>query len=173
MKLCKTIVMATLIITGLTSQSVLANTEREIPFVGLWEGIDPDDGGNQLRSITLNEAGTLSLTGSSTYFSLCNGLRGVINGTGEIQGIVLETNVTLTCSNSPPSLYKVKAKYELDRKNGTLVERTDLRTKNNKPPIIFHLISRSQVYKRIKGATRFSQVGQKRVIMLRPDGGYR
>lgn len=144
MKLRKTIAMATLIIIGLTSQSVLADNERKSPFVGLWEGIDPDDGGNQLRSITSNEDGkTFSLTGSSTYFSLCGGTdRGVITGTGEIQGtVVLETKVTLTCSNDPPSLYKVKANYELDRKNGTLIERTDLRTENNKPPIIFHLIS--------------------------------
>jgi len=54
MKLSRTIAMATLIIMGLTSQSVLADNKREIPIVGLWEGIDPDDGGNicaQLRSM--------------------------------------------------------------------------------------------------------------------------
>lgn len=141
MKFFKPIAMATLIIMGITSQSVLADNEREIPFIGLWEGIDPDDGGNQWRSIALNEDGTFNLTGSSTYFSLCNGMRGVITGTGEIQGTVLETNVTLTCSNSPPSLYEVNANYELDKRNGTLTERTDLRTENQKPPIVFHLIS--------------------------------
>ena len=144
MKLCRTIAMATLIIMGLTGQSVVADNERKIPFVGLWEGIDPDDGGNQLRSITSNEDGrTFSLTGSSTYFSLCGGTeRGVIVGKGVIQGTVLKTKVTLTCFNvTPPSLYEVEANYELDRKNGTLTELTDLRRKNQKPPIIFHLIS--------------------------------
>ncbi len=141
MKLCKMIVMATLIIMGLTSQSVLAGNQRKIPFIGLWEGIDPDDGANQLRSITLDENGTYSLTGSSTYFSLCNGTRGVLIGTGEIQGRLLELNGKLTCFNSPPSVYESKANYELDWKNNTLIERADIREKNNRPPIILHLIS--------------------------------
>lgn len=144
MKLYKTIAVAILIMIGLTGQSVLADNKRGNPFVGLWKGIDPDDGGNQLRSITSNADGrTFSLTGSSTYFSLCNGTeRGVITGKGETQGTVLKTKVTLTCFNvNPPSLYNVEANYELDRRNGTLIERTDLRTANKKPPIVFHLIS--------------------------------
>ena len=44
MKLFKMLVITTLLTMGLTGQSVLADDEREIPIVGLWEGIDPDDG---------------------------------------------------------------------------------------------------------------------------------
>lgn len=86
MKLCQMMAMATLIIMGLTSQSVLADNERESAFIGLWEGVDPQDGGIQLRSITRNEDGTFSLIGRDTYLSTCGGTeRGVITGTGTVE----------------------------------------------------------------------------------------
>ncbi|WP_438553170.1 hypothetical protein [Chroococcidiopsis sp.] len=93
--------MAMLITMGLTGQSVLADNKRAIPIVGLWEGIDLDDGANHLRSIRHNEDGTFSLTGNSTYFTLCGGTdRDLIIGTGVFENEVLKAKSSLTCFNN-------------------------------------------------------------------------
>lgn len=149
-KLYKTIAVATLIMIGLTNQSVLADEERKSLsisqriladdekksyFIGLWEGIDPDDGASQYRSITRNEDGTFSLIGRATYLGLCGGTdRGVIIGTGIVESGVLKINTTVTCFNGYQSV-SVGANYTPDRKNGTLVE---VRSIPMRPPIIFH-----------------------------------
>lgn len=139
MKLCRTIAMATLIIMGLNGQSVLANNKKVIPIVGLWEGIDFDDGASHLRSIRRNEDGTFSVSGNATYFMLCGGTdRGLINGTGVIENGVLKTKVSLTCFNNGRTIGGLESNYLLDRENGTL---TELRKFGVTPPIIFHLIS--------------------------------
>ena len=136
MKLFKMLVITTLLTMGLTGQSVLADDEREIPIVGLWEGIDPDDGGNHLRSITRNENGTFSLIGRSTYFTLCGGTdHAVITGTGVVENGVFKVNETLTCFNNGRIVGDLDANYVPDRKNGVL---TEIRNWNDRPPIIFH-----------------------------------
>ena len=118
MKLCKMIAIATLVTVGLSGQSVLADNEREISIVGLWEGIDPDDGANQLRSITRNENGTFSLTGSSTYLSLCGGTdRAVIIGTEVVENGVLKAKSALTCFNDGRTIEGLEANYGLCCKN--------------------------------------------------------
>ena len=139
MKICRMLAMATLIIMGLNGQSVLADNKRAIPIVGLWEGIDLDDGASHLRSIRRNEDGTFSLTGNATYLMLCGGTdRGLINGTGVVENGVLRTKVSLTCFNDGRTIEGLESKYVLDRENGTL---TELRQFGVEPPIIFHLIS--------------------------------
>lgn len=139
MKLCRAIAMATLISIGINGQSVLANKEKAIPIVGLWEGIDLDDGASHLRSIRRNEDGTYSLTGNATYLMLCNGTdRGLINGTGVVKDGVLKTKVSLKCFNNGRTIKDLESNYILDRKNGTLTEQ---RLFGVTPPIIFHLIS--------------------------------
>ncbi len=139
MKLCRTIAMATLISVGINGQSVLANKEKTIPVVGLWEGIDFDDGASHLRSIRRNEDGTFSVSGNATYYTMCGGTdRGLINGTGVVENGVLKTKVSLTCFNNGRTIEGLETNYVLDRKNGTL---TELRRFGVKPPIIFHLIS--------------------------------
>ena len=144
MKLCRTIAMATLIIMGLNGQSVLADNKRALPIVGLWEGIDLDDGASHLRSIRRNEDGTFSLTGNATYFMLCGGTdRGLINGTGVVENEVLKTKVSLICFNNGRTIEGLESNYILDRDNGTLSE---LRSFGVTPPIIFHLISPRRQY---------------------------
>ena len=97
MKFCRTIAMATLIIMGISGQSGLADNKRALPIVGLWEGIDFDDGATHLRSIRRNKDGTFSVAGNATYFMLCGGTdRGLINGTGVAENGVLKTKVSLT-----------------------------------------------------------------------------
>lgn len=137
------IAMATLIIIGLTGQSVLADDQRKSPFVGLWEGIDPDDGATQLRSITRNEDGTFSLVGRASYLNLCGGTdRGVIIGTGAIEEGVFNVKTAVTCFDGRPPVM-VEADYTPDRENGTLVE---VRSIEAKPQIIFHLTSPEPKY---------------------------
>ena len=144
MKFCRMIAMATLIVMGLNGQSVLANKEKAIPIVGLWEGIDLDDGASHLRSIRRNEDGTFSLTGNSTYFTLCGGTdRGLILGTGVYENGVLKAKSTLTCFNNGRTVEGLVSNYLLDRKNGTL---TELRTWGVTQPIIFHLTSPQPKY---------------------------
>lgn len=139
MKLRRTIAMATLITMGLNGQSVLANNKKVIPIVGLWEGIDFDDGASHLRSIRRNEDGTFSVSGNATYFMLCGGTdRGLINGTGVVENGVLKTKVSLKCFNNGRTIGGLESNYVLDRENGTL---TELRKFGVTPPIIFHLIS--------------------------------
>ncbi|MGL4621810.1 MAG: hypothetical protein ACRCZS_22585, partial [Chroococcidiopsis sp.] len=82
---------------------------------------------------------TFSLTGSSTYFTLCGGTdRGVISGTGVVENEVLKAKSSLTCFNDNRTIAGLESNYVLNRKNGTL---TELRTWDMKPPIVFHLIS--------------------------------
>lgn len=144
MKFCRMIAMATLIIVGLNGQSVLADNKRVLPIVGLWEGIDLDDGASHLRSIRRNGDGTFSLTGNATYFMLCGGTdRGLINGTGVVENEVLKTKVSLICLNNGRTIEGLESNYILDRDNGTLSE---LRSFGVTPPIIFHLISPRRQY---------------------------
>ncbi|MDZ4876902.1 MAG: hypothetical protein CLLPBCKN_006337 [Chroococcidiopsis cubana SAG 39.79] len=142
MKLYRVIAIVTLVIMvimGFNGQSVLADNKRAIPIVGLWEGIDFDDGATHLRSIRRNEDGTFSLAGNATYFMLCGGTdRGLINGTGVFEKEVLKTKLSLTCFNDGQIIEGLESNYELDSKNGTL---TELRQFGVRPPIIFHLIS--------------------------------
>jgi hypothetical protein len=124
---------------GLNGPSVLANEEKALPIIGLWEGIDFDDGASHLRSIRRNEDGTYSVSGNATYFMLCGGTdRGLIDGTGVVENGVLKTKVSLTCFNDGRIIEGLESQYSLDRKNGTL---TDQRGFEVTPPIIFHLIS--------------------------------
>ena len=149
MKLRETIGMAMFVIVGFTSPSVLAdderksplvaNNERDSPIIGLWEGIDLDDGASHLRSIRRNEDGTFSLTGNATFLMLCGGTdRGLINGTGVFENGVLKTNLSVTCFNDGRIIPGLESTMVLDRKNGTLTEQ---RLFGVPEPLIFHLIS--------------------------------
>lgn len=141
MKLCQTIAMAMFITMGLTGQSVLADNERGNPFTGLWEGVDPQDGGNQMRSITRNEDGTFSLIGRDTFLSTCGSELGVITGTGTIEDGVLKAKETVTCFNNGRTVM-LEASYVPDRRNGTLINLTSLGI----PPIVLHYTSTQPKY---------------------------
>ena len=150
MKIREAIAMATFVIIGFTSPSVLADNERksplvvdnesEFPIIGLWEGIDFDDGASHLRSIRRNEDGTFKVSGNATFLMFCGGTdRGLIDGIGVFENGVLNTNVSLTCFNDGGrTIEGLRSTYTLDRKNGTLTEQ---RLFEVEPPIIFHLIS--------------------------------
>lgn len=68
-------------------------------FVGLWEAVDPQDGSHLVLSITGNDEGSVKLLVYDTYFTTCNGGRGIAQGTGEVsaeQSLQVE-DYTITC----------------------------------------------------------------------------
>ncbi|HKH20103.1 MAG TPA: hypothetical protein VKB53_04235 [Gammaproteobacteria bacterium] len=79
-------------IASMAAQSVEA-------FVGLWEGVDPNDGGHQILSIADNGDGTVKLLLHDTTFTLCPTDEGVSEGTGIVQSNddLKSADFTLTC----------------------------------------------------------------------------
>ena len=52
-------------------------------FRGLWEGIDPDDGSSQKILISGGAGGVFSLVWRESYWTVCDGRRGILEGVGE------------------------------------------------------------------------------------------
>jgi hypothetical protein len=126
------------ITAGAAEDAASVSSDAELrPFIGLWEGIDPGDGSLTQRSITCTRSGDCRILGADTFFRLCNGKRGIIQGRGAIRQRVLRApGLTLSCFDGPS--VSVDSTYTPDGLNRTLVERTnDLRIK----PITFHKIS--------------------------------
>ena len=67
-----------------------ADTERSFfglrSFIGLWEGIDPVDGGDSLRSITCQRDQSCELAATDSVITLCGGGPGFASGTGGLEG---------------------------------------------------------------------------------------
>ena len=55
-------------------------------FVGLWEGIDPVDGGDALRSITCDRDQSCNLAATDSVITLCGGGPAFAGGTGSLDG---------------------------------------------------------------------------------------
>jgi hypothetical protein len=99
---------------------------RAADFIGLWEGVDEDDGSLAQRAITCEEDRTCRVLGAEQFFSTCDdhGGCGIIEGTGTIEERVLNVPVlTLTCPDG--ASFALAAIYSLDRRNGTLIEDTE------------------------------------------------
>lgn len=108
-------------------------------FIGLWQGVDPLDGSEVFRSITLDENGNFNIIGSETYFSGCGSDRGIVEATGYLENGVLKTSVyTLTCYEIDKTI-SVDAEYVRDKENGTLTE--VIGGDFPPPPVILHRIS--------------------------------
>lgn len=110
-------------------------------FTGLWEGIDPVDGGDSLRSITCSRDRNCELAATDSVLTLCEGGTGFASGTGSLEGNELVfPDVVLTC---PGIEVHLAISYERDPLNRTLVETTVVvDTGTTLPNIIFHKISR-------------------------------
>ena len=111
-------------------------------FVGLWEGIDPVDGGDSLRSITCHRDQTCNLAATDSVITLCGGGAAFANGTGGLEDDDLVfADAVLTCPDGRQ--VNLMISYERDRLNRTLVETTVVvDTGTTLPNIIFHKISR-------------------------------
>jgi hypothetical protein len=109
-------------------------------FIGLWEGIDPVDGGDSLRSITCSLDRSCALAATDSVITLCGGGPAFAGGTGGLDGDELVfPEVVLACPDGTE--VDLAISYEQDRLNGTLVE-TAVVGDRTLPNIIFHKISR-------------------------------
>ena len=113
-------------------------------FIGLWQGTDPADGSEVLRSITKNSDGGFDIIGSEPYTGGCNGERGKITATGVLEaGVIVSEDFTLTCYNPPPTpgpFTDMQVEYVPDRFNRTLLE--VYQGGAGFPPVILHRISK-------------------------------
>jgi hypothetical protein len=141
----KIVILAAAALLPLTcASSASAESARSLSelrsFIGLWEGIDPVDGGDSLRSITcsLDQSCTLAVTDS--VITLCGGGPGFASGTGGLEGEELVfPEVVLACPDGTE--VDLAVSYERDPLNHTLVE-TAVVGDRTLPNIIFHKISR-------------------------------
>jgi hypothetical protein len=111
-------------------------------LVGLWEGIDPVDGGDSLRSITCHRDQTCKLAATDSVITLCGGGAAFAGGTGGLEGDELVfPDTVLTCPDGRE--VRLVISYEHDWFNRTLVETAlVVDTDTTLPNIIFHKISR-------------------------------
>ena len=92
-------------------------------FVGLWQGVDINDGSEAQRSITLNSDGTFNIIGQEPYTSGCEGERGMVTATGVLEGgVIITDNFMLICFNDNGPFGPGEATYTPDKLNGTLIE---------------------------------------------------
>ncbi|MBI4468380.1 MAG: hypothetical protein HY650_03555 [Acidobacteria bacterium] len=102
-----------------------ATAEDPPSYVGLWEAVDPDDGGHQVLSITRNTDGTFQLLLRDTYYTLCDGTAvGISRGTGRIDehGNLVCGDFTLRCLATGETRLTPTSFHFLDAK-GTLLDR--------------------------------------------------
>jgi hypothetical protein len=108
----------------------------------LWEGIDPVDGGDSLRSITCQRDQSCELAATDSVITLCGGGPGFASGRGGLEGDELVfPDTVLACPDGTE--VQLSIRYERDPLNRTLVETTVVvDTDTTLPNIIFHKISR-------------------------------
>jgi hypothetical protein len=117
-----------------------ANATSTLSFVGLWEGIDPLDGGDALRSITCFEDESCELAVTESVIILCGGGPAFASGTGGLEGDQLVfRDVVLTCPDG--ASVDLTMSYERDPRNRTLVETAVVGDGTTLPNIVFHKIS--------------------------------
>jgi hypothetical protein len=139
------LVLAALALVPLAcGSSANAEGERSLfglrSFIGLWEGIDPVDGGDSLRSITCSLDRSWALAVTDSVITLCGGGPAFASGTGGLEGDELVfPEVVLACPDGAE--VDLAISYERDPLNGTLVE-TAVVGDRTLPNIIFHKISR-------------------------------
>ena len=127
------------------ASSASADSERPSfgvrSFIGLWEGIDPVDGGDSLRSITCFLDQSCELAATDTVITLCGGGAAFAHGTGGFEGNALVfPDAVLTCPDGRE--VNLSISYERDALNRTLVETTVVGGERTLPNIVFHKISR-------------------------------
>jgi hypothetical protein len=91
-------------------------------FVGLWEGVDINDGSQRTVSITDRDGdGVYEVDSRDTYWTLCDGDRGLERATGAVRGDgVLETAGLVTCFDGAQAV-PVQQTYEFSKREDTLL----------------------------------------------------
>ena len=99
---------------------------RAADFIGLWGGVDEDDGSLAQRAITCERDRTGRVLGAEQFFSTCDdhGGRGMLAGVGTLEdGVINVPEFALTCPDG--TAFTLATIFSLDRRNGTLIEDTD------------------------------------------------
>ena len=89
-------------------------------FRGLWEGIDPVDGSSQKILISGGADGVFSLVWRESYWTICDGRRGVLNGAGELDPDdrkTLAVQMTVTCFDPEEVVLEDTIAFELVGQN--------------------------------------------------------
>lgn len=135
--------MLAMLAVSLTARALPENTTgtdtgTTTGFVGLWEAVSPDDGAHLILSITQNDDSTFKLLLYSTFWTTCNGGRGLVQGTGKVSAeqSLTSDDFTLTCFETGQT---TKFASTLTRNpDGTL---TDVFSESA-PPTVFHRTSK-------------------------------
>jgi hypothetical protein len=116
-----------------------ANGQAHARFLGLWEGVDINDGSKRTISITdIDGDGAFEVMSRDTFWTLCNGDRGLESATGRVRRDgVLETEGLVTCFDGAPPL-PIRQTYELLRREGSLLATPQSATL---VPIVLHRVS--------------------------------
>lgn len=93
-------------------------------YVGLWEGVDPNDGSRRTISISDNDRdGVYDLLQYDTYWSLCGDDSAVTAGTATLGNDgILHFQGSLTCRSTGATIPSFAVDYELVRFSNTLIE---------------------------------------------------
>lgn len=118
------------------------NSEKIKRFVALWEAVDPEDGALNVLSITNNNDGTVKLLMYATFFTACNGGRGIVEGTGKVskKKTLKSKNFAVTCFDDPKLNETLKATFTINP-DGTLTWDRSVEQPPH-PLVIFHQISK-------------------------------
>jgi hypothetical protein len=130
--LAVTLASAMVLGTATISDAVAFNASGE-KFIGLWEGIDPDDGSTVQVSISdINNDGVLEIVAREGFFTVCRNLgtnyslgRGTITGTGTVMSKselwVDRTRICINDDNTPiDPPFDSSVKYTLESKGKVL-----------------------------------------------------
>ena len=111
-------VVSVLMLLALAAEAGSKNSGSR--FWGLWEGIDPADGSSQQISISDGPDGTFDLLWGESYWTICQGRRGVLNGTGALDPEhrkTLVVQITITCFDPEENILESAVSFELVGKN--------------------------------------------------------
>ncbi|WP_027158288.1 hypothetical protein [Methylobacter luteus] len=124
--------------SGSTDTSTSGTTNS---FIGLWEGVDPEDGAHIMISITNNNGGAVKLLLYATYITICNGGRGITQGTGNVsaEGGLKVDEFVVTCFETDKT-ETLPATFTLNP-DGTLTWDRSAEPAPPPPSIIFHKTS--------------------------------
>lgn len=116
-----TIALAAVALLSTTSTRVEERHNHNRDFLGLWQGVDLNDG--SLRSISITDRerdGILEVAARDTYWTLCLGDRGIEIASGRVQHDgVLITDGLVMCFETGDEI-PVQQTYEYSRREETL-----------------------------------------------------
>jgi hypothetical protein len=140
------------VLVGVLTYSADASSERPDSngraareFVGYWMGIDPLDGGDSRRGITVDTDGTFSVIGRDTVFTLCDGTDRAIVTVSDavVVGTALTSdNFVITCTSTASTVH-LKVRYEEVDRN-IILERLTTPSGEFVDEIIFHRVSEAR-----------------------------